>query len=252
MNEPNDAFERRLADEVRRGYRPSRPIDPMAITRAAAGGTRTDRREIRTIFSTAKLVTAAAVLALVGGLASAGLLTLPANDAAPAGTTDEPQPVAAEAAIGDFTPVTGEAIESMVDDSGLLFWQNKGVWYISDVTSHHIMDWSDPRLPADMDGTLNTGFFGSEEVRPGQLMYGELLLEGPKGYWSGPLRSYYDSESVRHGWTQLTGHGAYEEMTAVLFSTTDRTCAECLAITGGIFDGPEPLVPKPLKPSAGG
>lgn len=102
-----NALERQLASVVRGAMRPPRPVDGSAIVRSVTSEAPTDpwsviRRRLRggspalpeggfSMFSAVKIVAAAAIVALFGGLLLTGVLTAPeGEERAPAAATSSP------------------------------------------------------------------------------------------------------------------------------------------------------------------
>ena len=86
-------FEREIAGVIRRAISPARPVDAMAVARAAA--TQSPKRRFQSMFSATKYVVAGVIVALFGGFL---LVTLPIGE--PARNVSAP----AASAPGTFSP----------------------------------------------------------------------------------------------------------------------------------------------------
>jgi hypothetical protein len=115
------------------------------------------------------------------------------------------------------------------------------------------VEWSDPRLPSQVQSVMNFEAYGSEvDGDVGAVVGSSMwLLEGPDGYWSGPWTGWCD-EQLCHGAVVLTGHGAYEGLYAVLTEQPQEDAAGIVkqVYEGAILAGAMPPIPEPLEPAA--
>ncbi len=78
-----------------------------------------------------------------------------------------------------------------------------------------------------------------------------VLLEGPDGYWTGTNTYFCDHGDTCHGMTHLTGHEAYEGLSALIASAAVPGAAgQEWESEGLIFEGEMPPFPEPLEPAA--
>ena len=84
----------------------------------------------------------------------------------------------------------------------------------------------------------------SEGGWPGTMARSSWLLEDADGYWTGAEHLFADDATVGHGMIALTGHDAYDGLSAIL-----RVYTECLELSGYIFEAPLPPMPEPAEPS---
>lgn len=125
-----------------------------------------------------------------------------------------------------------------------------------------VVEWSDPRLPADLwlmlDYTLIST--GEDEFDGAMNMAWQSLLEDEEGRWRGTGRSVQNGDE-KYSLHALSGEGAYEGLSAVLRGTTpDDVEAGLLhahapwdmAYEGHIFEaGLTPFPDEPVVPTTG-
>lgn len=150
-------------------------------------------------------------------------------------------------------PVTGSMTWQGTDGSGMAFTEDctadgedcighaSGLRYVAGY------EWSDPRLPTSGEGITNFEAFGDA----GLAIRSTWLLEGADGYWAGPWTGFCDPDDRCWGTVVLTGHGAYEGLSAVLVERPpDEGFGAKSMFEGGIYVGEMPAQPEPLEPSA--
>ena len=196
------------------------------------------------MFSTSKLIAVAATIVLAAGLYSAGMLT----------SQPESQPAAAPSAEapGWATPVTGVRLGVYrVNDTQLEWVEGDGWNEIRNYKIDETYEWSDPRLPASVTTSLNAVEPTDDSWR-GQVIRAATLLEDPDGYWTGSSVQFADEAEAGFGLELLTGHGAYEGLSAILkWTTDDPDCIECLTASGYIYEREMVEAPEPLEPASG-
>jgi hypothetical protein len=114
------------------------------------------------------------------------------------------------------------------------------------------IEWSDPRLPADMHVreqiVLHTGDPASWEDDM-WVFARAVRLDGPHGAWVGTARGVSDSVAVATELLyELTGEGEYEGLSAV-FAQDNSTWPDP-RFDGWIFEGDLPTMPEPVEPPA--
>lgn len=195
----------------------------------------------RSMFSTSKLMAVVATLAVAGGLYTAGMIT----------TQPEPAVAPAAEAPSWATPVTGTRVS--VDDvnTDAMEWiEGEGWNEIRNYKLAETYEWSDPRLPASVATVINLAESADDSWR-GQVMHAALLLEDIDGHWTGMETSFANEDELGYAIGELTGHGAYEGLSAVLrWTTDDPDCITCLVAEGYIYERELPPMPAPLAPAA--
>ena len=115
------------------------------------------------------------------------------------------------------------------------------------------VEWSDPRLPSEVQSVVNFEAYGSEaDGDVGVVVANNTwLLEGPDGSWSGAWIGWCDEQDHCRATATLTGHGAYEGLYAVLTEQPqeDENGTVTQMFEGAILAGEMPPVPEPLEPS---
>jgi hypothetical protein len=247
MPDPTD-FEARLADAFRRyAGRVPTDVDAMALAREIATASAHDSRRRRkwwpfgqarettgrtqTMFSPAKVITAAALVFGIGGVL---LIAQPfgqeAEVAPGAESADYVEPVKFTAVIAlgpEVQKPTCERIGGMTQCLGQAWTPT-------------IREVSDPRLEGEMTDTANMNQW------PGQPMLATetYRITNEDGAWQGSFPSVYNAFNSTAGAQSvvLVGEGAYDG----LYAWMDVT--DWLAINGVIFSYPPPEAPAP--PSA--
>lgn len=167
------------------------------------------------------------ILALLGGLGAAA--------------------IAQDDGSGRATYFTGTRTSAVETETG--DWREEdGVARLRGARAIETVDWSDPRLPSEMQISQNVDMLAGEAA-----VFGTTLLEGPEGYWTGQFIAYCDVESVCSGMNALTGHGAYEGLFAVMRAFDDIEGPEFgdWVFEGLILEGEMPPMPDPVEPSPG-
>jgi hypothetical protein len=121
--------------------------------------------------------------------------------------------------------------------------------------SRSTVEWSDPRLPAEVTSVANFEAYGNPtEGDVGAVaVASRWLLEDAEGSWSGPWMGWCDEQNHCRGLASLTGHGAYEGFYAVLTEQPqeDENGRIRPVFEGAILAGAMPPVPEPLEPTTG-
>jgi hypothetical protein len=245
MDERN-AFERQLARGIEDEVGPSRPVDALAITRAAMATTQ--RWRIRTMFSActsaaAGVAAIAAALVLVGqplGRDGNGAPAAPTASPPAASAPTAPAPTAAYVhGVLQLDLCCGDEVETY-DEAG-----NRLTLRGMETSGAAIFD--DPRLTGTCRETGNTDEF----PQPGtdkrvEIWWGTMRIENEGGAWDGATVSTYESaQPTETGLKliQLTGEGAYEGLSALLWETSNAAPADvprAAPFAGAIFPGPLP------------
>ncbi|HYO18132.1 MAG TPA: hypothetical protein VES02_05640 [Dermatophilaceae bacterium] len=116
------------------------------------------------------------------------------------------------------------------------------------------VEWSDPRLPSEVQSVVNFEAYGSESDGDVGVVVANntWLLEGQDGSWSGSWTGWCDAEGDHcRAMVTLTGHGAYEGFYAVLTEQPQEDASGTVTqmFEGAILAGEMPPVPEPLEPS---
>jgi hypothetical protein len=117
------------------------------------------------------------------------------------------------------------------------------------------VEWSDPRLPSEVQSVVNFEAYGSEaDGDVGVVVANNTwLLEGQDGSWSGSWTGRCDADGDHcRAMVILTGHGAYEGFYAVLTEQPQEDASGTVTqmFEGAILAGEMPPVPEPLEPFA--
>jgi hypothetical protein len=151
---------------------------------------------------------------------------------------------------GLVTPVTGTRL-SVTTDTSQEEWSVEGtVGHARIFKAHEVVEWSDPRLPADKYGVMNFDMYNIGEMRETPVA-GTTLLQDEGGYWTGTFTGFYDQDGLGHGMDILTGHGAYEGLFATLHGSSPddpESSADQMAWEGLIYEGEMPPMPEPMEP----
>jgi hypothetical protein len=156
------------------------------------------------------------------------------------------EPVTATRVMGTVTSGTTESGGEWSALDGVI--TNRGAAY------GHVVEWSDPRLPATMRFSENVNRYNLGDA--GAIIFvGNIRFEGPEGAWTGS--EYGFAEESEAGFVPqprvmlLTGDGAYEGLTAVLQRRyeSDDTSFTHPVLEGYIFEGELPPMPEALIPA---
>ena len=232
-----NAFERQIAAEIDYEVGPPHPVDALAITRTAK--TPTPRWRIRSMFSPAKAITAAA---LVFGIGGAMLIAQPFDQqggSVPGAATDT-APVAPVWVTG--TESIGPACEdptSSTDDGVVVRtrgWHCDPTW-----------ETSDPRLTGDVTARWNADVYRMEDGENTTLAAGTYDLRNDGGGWhceyADALKQGPDEETdgLNDKTATCIGGDGYDGLTAVLFF---RWAGNSSSIEGLLFGGDVPPLPE--------
>jgi DNA-binding beta-propeller fold protein YncE len=165
------------------------------------------------------------ILALLGGL---GVVTLAQAD------TDS-------AKVTHFTGTRVSAVDGTIDES----WEADGIGHARGYHATETIEWSDPRLPSELQIVQNVDALGQ-----GAVVTGATLLEGAEGYWTGGFTAYCDPDSDCHGMNTITGHGAYEGLSAVFHGFWAAGPGSDWVFDGVIYEGETLPMPEALEPTA--
>jgi hypothetical protein len=239
-----NAFERQIAAEIDYEVGPPHPVDALAITRLAK--TPTPRWRIRSMFSPAKAITAAA---LVVGVGSVLLIAQPFSQraSAPGAATDAaPQPPTEFTGIWCIGPAVsvegnGTSTAVKVADELSVNRYRGGTW-------RNAVVMSDPRLQGDAYQTYEQDTYTSGP----SVIASTLSIVNDDGAW---VATYYraTADGSEPGDTDdlFIGEGAYEGLVALMGPGTPvRTpeglpigYSDCQESSGVIFDQPPVPVP---------
>jgi hypothetical protein len=164
------------------------------------------------------------MLALLGGL---GGVTLAQED------TDG-------AKVTHVTGTRVSAVEDAIDE----WWEADGIGHGRGLHATETIEWSDPRLPSELQIMQNIDALGQEAV-----VTGATLLEGPEGYWTGEFTAYCDPDSDCHGMNTITGHGAYAGLFAVFRGFWADGPGSDWVFDGVIYEGEALPMPEALEPT---
>ncbi len=145
------------------------------------------------------------------------------------------------------TPVTGTRLSAVEDTTDEEWWEEDGVGHSRGVRGVETIEWSDPRLPSELQLVNNFDAYDQ-----GGVFSGATLLEGPEGYWTGEFRVFCDADFECNGMNTLTGHGAYEGLSAMIRAFDDIEGPEFgdWVFEGLILEGELPPIPEALEPPA--
>ena len=146
------------------------------------------------------------------------------------------------AKVTHFTGTRLSAVEGTVDE----WWEADGIGHARGLHATETIEWSDPRLPSELQIVQNLDVPGQEAV-----VTGATLLEGPEGYWTGEFTAYCDPESECHGMNTITGHVAYEGLFAVFRGFYAGGPGSDWVFDGVIYEGETLPIPDALEPPAG-
>jgi hypothetical protein len=112
-----------------------------------------------------------------------------------------------------------------------------------------LVEWSDPRLPREVQSVVNFEAYGSEaDGDVGVVVANNTwLLEGPDGSWIGAWFGWCDEQDHCRATATLIGHGAYEGLYAVLTEQphADENGSITQMFEGAILAGEMPPLPEP-------
>jgi hypothetical protein len=164
------------------------------------------------------------MLALLGGL---GGVTLAQED------TDG-------AKVTHVTGTRVSAVEGAIDE----WWEADGIEHGRGLHATETIEWSDPRLPSELQMVQNIDALGQAAV-----VTGATLLEGPEGSWTGEFTAYCDPDSDCHGMNTITGHGAYAGLFAVFRGSWADGPGSDWVFDGVIYEGEALPMPEALEPT---
>lgn len=194
------------------------------------------------------------VIALAVGIGSIGSGLLPGLGVVPGAVSDAPSPSASpdvaqtEQEPGPEAFFTGALLSQGTDVKLMEMSEGDGVEHVRGVRFIERHEWSDPRLPMDSQAILNWDVYEA-----GVAVSNAVLFEGPDGYWMGTATTFCDHEDNCRGMTLLTGHEAYEGLTALIAGGSEAGGPGSLPTwdsEGFIFEGEMPPFPEPLEPAA--
>ncbi len=145
------------------------------------------------------------------------------------------------AKVTHFTGTRVSATEGTIDE----WWEADGIGHGRGIRGSETIEWSDPRLPSELQMVQNVDAPGQEVV-----VAGATLLEGLEGYWTGEFTAYCDPGSDCHGMNTITGHGAYQGLTAVLRGYYADGPGSDWVFDGVIYEGETLPMPEALEPTA--
>jgi len=159
-------------------------------------------------------------------LAVAGGLVLCFGLAAAATAQEEPAPVTL--VTGTVAEVYGYDVDAE-DGPSLDTYDIRGYEVMTQAGApiREVVEWSDPRLPADLWLSLGYTLIGQREdqMESAGVMNTawQILLEDDEGRWHGTGRSVQAADE-KYSLYELTGEGAYEGLSALLRGTapTDK------------------------------
>jgi hypothetical protein len=229
------AFERQIADEIEHEVGPPLPVDALAVTRRAMAPT--PRWRNRTMFST---LTSAAGIGTAALLATTFLLAGQSSGergVAP-GAPADPTLVAAYVHGGPttFGSCCGDEVETFDEEGNRLTLRNM------EVTGEWSFD--DPRLSGTVRTVQHTDEFPQADADGRiEIWWGDVRIENDDGAWSGTVTSTYDPDQpveAGSGVYELTGEGAYEGLSALLFESSLPGLEPSPYVFGAIFPGDLP------------
>jgi len=278
-----NAFERLIADVAGEAMGPARPVDVATITRSAATVASASRssaimrlaRAARpaqherglSVFSAVKLVAAAAIIALAGGLVLTGILpTAPVSDPMPAAieatatATDEAASPTIESSTELPVPawVTGTVAGSQMIGSAGRKWMDGRTTYPEEVWQAKQLS-PDPLIAGTLTTVANVHEIGEGDtvvggaISGGALTTGTMHVENDDGSWRGAFAGYREPTEPWNHHTQvlLAGEGGYEGLRALLYYTGSigegYGHSGSQQIQGVIFEGVMPALPAPVE-----
>ncbi len=163
------AFEREIAGVIQRAVGPARPVDAMAVARAASA--QSPRWRFRSMFDATKLIVAGAIVALFGGFLLVGGLTQPrGEDVAPAAVSASPSPTTTE------EPLSGMVTEEI--EPGVFWVINDGVRDLA----YPPRSFGSPRVDVTPDSSV---WLSANDGKRGLFRRGEEpVFEGVEGFRS--------------------------------------------------------------------
>ncbi len=115
------------------------------------------------------------------------------------------------------------------------------------------IEWSDPRLPSEVQSVTNFEAYGSEvDGDVGAVVINSMwLLEDSDGTWIGPWTGWCDDQDRCQGMVVLTGHGAYDGFYTVLTERLEEDAdgTATKVFEGAILAGEMPPLPAPPEPT---
>jgi hypothetical protein len=154
-----------------------------------------------------------------------------------------------------FTFVTGKVIEdNSPEEDWEETWWDGSVGHVLAWRVERSIEWSDPRLPAEMVSRLNYDFYpvGPDLLQPMAETY---RLDGPDGAWTGTGRGFAMNATQQDWMVSLSGEGAYEGLSAMLVREIVRADPDSDEndhewFSGYVFEGDLPSMPNPIEPAA--
>ena len=144
------------------------------------------------------------------------------------------------AKVTHFTGTRLSAADGTIDE----WWEADGIGHARGLHGTETIEWSDPRLPSEMQMVQNLDALGQ-----GAVVTGATLLEGPEGSWTGEFTAYCDPDSDCHGMNTITGHGAYEGLFAVMHGFYADGPGSDWVFDGVLYEGETLPIPEPLEPT---
>ncbi len=231
MDDQN-AFERQLAEEIEHEAGPPLPVDALAITRIAMSPT--SRWRTRSMFS---IITSTAGIGVAALVATTLLFSgQPSGNEETVAPGAEATPLVAAYVHGSPSRPSccGPEVETYDEAGNRLTLRNMetgGTW-----------TFDDPRLTGAVTTVGHMDAFPQADSDEWvEVWWGDLRVVNEDGAWSGTSSGSLDSAQpveTRTTLYQLTGEGAYEGLSALLFETT--TIGSEPYIFGMVFPGSLP------------
>jgi hypothetical protein len=219
-------FEQRLAGVLDELGGTAPRIDAMEIV--AATRRHAEARRSRRMLGATRFVAAGAALALGAGLVVGNIRTPLLGGQELAGQ-DAGAPSASPAALSDacLTPV--RAVSGTINfgeqaPGSATYRDEAGGLHFRDWTYHSTLDLDDDRLDGATTGALDWDF----AIRAG-VHRGTFRVENADGAWEGPYTGTGVSTDDWTSMSELTGEGAYEGLSAILFLDNSS------AVHGSVF-----------------
>jgi hypothetical protein len=156
-------------------------------------------------------------------------------------------------ASGPSTHVTGTVVEQTAYEAGGVGHSQEGsVLREQGHVLKQLVDWSDPRLPAEHWIRLDLGIYEAPAPDGVMTVQTSNLLTDGLGTWHGTGRAI-ETEDDRYSYYEMVGDGAYDGLHALLRGTPgqDAHGPWDVEYDGWIFEGPLTEFPQPAEPVAG-